>query len=93
MATKMNDALGIDAEEARLESPVLLAPRARQTVTCWVGADERPEFIRQNRILADMWSGFDATMAVREEPDRHHYNVIDGLMEPDHPLTQALLAR
>ncbi len=91
IATKMNEVLGLDREEARLESPALLEPRPRQTVACWVGADERPEFIRQNRILGDMWSGFDARTAITVEPHRHHFNVIDGLIEPDHPLTKALL--
>jgi hypothetical protein len=91
MATEMNRVLGLDLEEARLESPALLEPRPRQTVVCWVGADERPEFIRQNRILGDLWRGFDARTTITEEPRRHHYDVIDGLTEPGHPLTQALL--
>jgi alpha-beta hydrolase superfamily lysophospholipase len=91
MATRMNDVLRLDRHEATLESPALLMPRPCQTVTCWVGADERPEFIRQNRILGDMWRGFDARMAIVEEPNRHHFNVIDGLAEANHPLIQALL--
>jgi arylformamidase len=92
MATAMNDALRIDQAEANVESPALLAPRPHQRVLCWVGADERPEFVRQNRILADMWRGFDARMAVVEEAGRHHYNVINGLTTTEHPLTQALVA-
>jgi arylformamidase len=91
MATKMNETLGIEAQEAKLESPALLAPRPHQSVACWVGADERPEFIRQSRILAEMWKGLDARMTMVKEPGRHHFNVIDGLAEPGHPLTQALL--
>jgi arylformamidase len=91
MATKMNEALRIDEQEAKLESPALLAPRPKRSIVCWVGADERPEFIRQSRILAEMWNGFDARMTMVEEPGRHHFNVIDGLAEPDHPLTLALL--
>ncbi len=91
MATKMNDVLRLDHHEATLESPALLMPRPGQTVACWVGADERAEFIRQSRILGDMWRGFDARMAIVEEPDRHHFNVIDGLAEANHPLIQALL--
>jgi arylformamidase len=91
IATKMNEALRLDTQEAKLESPALLAPHMRQSVVCWVGADERPEFIRQSRILAGMWKGFDVRMTLTEEPGRHHFNVIDGLAEPDHPLTLALL--
>jgi arylformamidase len=91
IATKMNEALRVDEQEAKQESPVLLAPRPNQSVVCWVGADERPEFIRQSRILAGMWRGFDTRMTLIEEPGRHHFNVIDGLAEPGHPLTLALL--
>jgi arylformamidase len=91
MATKMNQALRLDQQEAKLESPVLLTPRPNQSVACWVGADERPEFVRQSRILPEMWKSFDARMTMVEEPGRHHFNVIDGLAEPDHPLTLALL--
>jgi arylformamidase len=91
LATRMNDVLCLDREEARRESPALLVPRPRQTVTCWVGAEERPEFVRQNRLLAETWAGFGARIAVVEEPDRHHFNVIDGLTEANHPLAQALL--
>ena len=93
LATKMNETLGLDWEEAGSESPALLAPAPGQSVVAWVGADERPEFIRQSRLLAQMWRGFDARMAVVEEPSRHHYNVIDGLCEPDHAMTKALLGR
>jgi pimeloyl-ACP methyl ester carboxylesterase len=92
LATKMNAVLRLDRHEAELESPALLTPRPRQTITCWVGATERPEFVRQNRILGDMWRGFDVRTAIMEEPDRHHFNVIDGLAEANHPLVQALLA-
>jgi len=92
LATSMNDDLRLDRHEAQLESPALLMPRPHQTVTCWVGADERPEFIRQSRILTDLWRGFDARMAIVEEANRHHFDVIDGLAEANHPLVQALLA-
>jgi arylformamidase len=91
MATKMNEALRVDEQEAKQESPALLAPRPNQSVVCWVGADERPEFIRQSHILAGIWKGFDTRMTLMEEPSRHHFNVIDGLAEPDHPLALALL--
>jgi len=26
------------------------------------------------------------------EPDRHHFNIVDGLAHPDHPLTRTLIA-
>lgn len=91
LAADMNDVLRLDWEEAQAESPALLAPRPRQNVTCWVGAAERPEFLRQSRVLVEMWNGFDARMAMVAEPGRHHFDIIDGLTDPGHPLTRALV--
>lgn len=91
MRTAMNGTLRIDAAEARAESPTLLEPMAGARLTCWVGAGERSEFIRQNALLANVWTGLGAATAVVEEPDRHHFNVIDGLADPRHPLTRTLL--
>ena len=91
MATTTYAVLGIDAEEARAESPALLEPMANARVACWVGAAERSEFIRQNALLANAWTGLGATTLTVEEPDRHHFNILDGLAEPNHALTQTLL--
>ncbi len=79
--TEMNCDLGIDLLCAQAESPVLLPPREKIDLCCWVGADERSEFIRQSRLLADMWCGFDVTVDVQIEPGMHHFNVIDGMCD------------
>jgi acetyl esterase/lipase len=92
MNTKMNARQRIDAEEAYLESPALLEPFPRSRVICWVGATERSEFLRQNALLANIWKGLGAETECIEEPDRHHFNVLDGLADPHHPLTEALLS-
>lgn len=86
-----NADLKIDREEAMAESPALLEPMAGARLACWVGAGERAEFIRQNALLANIWTGLCAWTSVIEEPDRHHFNVIDGLADPDHALTRTLL--
>lgn len=91
MQTEMNDALKIDAAEAQAESPVLLAPLAPVPVTAWVGADERPEFVRQTRALYEMWRGFATPMRIHEDAGKHHFNVIDGLTDPDSPLCRAFV--
>jgi arylformamidase len=87
-----NDVLRLEDEEATVESPALLRPCRQQALTCWVGADERPEFIRQNELMGQMWRGFDTEVVIVQEPNRHHFNVIDGLAQVGHPLTRALLA-
>jgi len=93
MRNAMNRALRIDAAEAIAESPALLEPMPGARVTCWVGGAERSEFIRQNALLANVWVGLGAATACYVEPDRHHFSVVDGLADPDHPLTRTLLAQ
>lgn len=92
LRTKLNDALRLDAEEARAESPALLEPREGVRLTAWVGAAERPEFVRQNALLANIWTGLGALTRAVEDPGRHHFDVIDGLARPDSPLMDALFA-
>jgi len=82
----------IDAAEAQTESPALLEPLPASRLTCWVGGAERPEFIRQNALLANIWTGLGARTCAIEEPGRHHFNVIDGLADPRHPLLRTLLS-
>ncbi|MBX3578752.1 MAG: alpha/beta hydrolase [Rhizobiaceae bacterium] len=89
--TGMNATLGLDAGEAAAESPALLEPIEGARLVCWVGGAERSEFIRQNALLANVWAGLGAATAAVVEPDRHHFTIIDGLADQNHPLTKALL--
>ena len=91
MKTEMNGTLHIDEAEALAESPVLLRPGEGARITCWVGGGERAEFLRQNDLLANIWTGLGATTSAVVEPDRHHFNIIDGLADPAHPLVRTLL--
>jgi arylformamidase len=79
--TAMNDSFRMSEDDAIAESPALKKPAITCPVTAWVGGAERPEFLRQSRILADAWP----------EATYHHFDVIDGLKDPDSPLTSALL--
>ena len=92
LRTEMNDGLKLDAAEAASESPALLEPHTDAHVTCWVGADERPEFVRQNALLANIWTGFGIRTRCVEEPGKHHFNVIDSLADPNSQMVQTWLA-
>lgn len=92
LSTRLNDKLQLTPEEAELESPALLSPGDNTRLFCWVGATERAEFIRQNDLLANIWTGLGASTGLHHEPDRHHFNVVDGLADPDHALTATLLS-
>lgn len=87
----MNADLRLDAAEAAAESPALLAPRAGAGAHVWVGADERPEFLRQSALIANVWTGLRADMALTVEAGRHHFDVIGGLSDPDSALVAALV--
>ncbi|MGH6762006.1 MAG: alpha/beta hydrolase [Phyllobacterium sp.] len=91
LRTAMNERLRLDLSEARAESPALLEPLDDMDITAWVGAAELPEFIRQNALLANAWHGFDCMIDSMEEPGKNHFTVLEGLAEPDHPLTRRLL--
>lgn len=92
MKTDMNATLGIDDDEALRESPALLQPMAGARLTTWVGGAERAEFRRQSALLSNIWLGLGAQTCHVEEPDRHHFSVLDGLADAHHPLTQTLMA-
>ncbi len=91
MNTEMNETLHLDEAEALAESPALLRPMGNARVTCWAGGGERHEFLRQNRLLANIWTGLGATTDCVVEPNRHHFNIVDGLIDAGHPLTRTLL--
>lgn len=93
MRTAMNERLRIDEAEASGHSPALLRPMDGLRLTCWAGASERAEFLRQNALLANIWTGLGARTAAVVEPDRHHYNVIEGLADAGHPLTKMLVSK
>lgn len=91
MRTAMAETLRLDAAEAAAESPALLVPRAGIPVTSWVGGAERPEFIRQARLLANVWAGLGTATDCVIDPGRHHFDVIDRLRQVDSPLLERLL--
>ena len=90
MKTQMNATLKLDRDEAHAESPVLLDPSPDLRLTCWVGAGERAEFIRQNALMANIWRGLGAATDCVAEDNRHHFDVIEGLCDANSPLTKAL---
>ncbi|MBN8992736.1 MAG: alpha/beta hydrolase [Rhizobiales bacterium] len=92
MRIATNADMRIDEAEAQAESPVLLQPLPGARVVCWVGSAERPEFVRQNALLANIWTGLGAQTCTIEEPGRHHFDVIDGLADRNHPMLRTLLA-
>lgn len=91
LKTKINDTLRMTMEEAGLESAALHLPRGLSPVTAWVGGSERPEFIRQSDLMANIWTGFDVPTRLVVDPGLNHFTVIDGLKDPSSPITARLI--
>jgi len=85
--TTMNDVFKLSEGEAVAESPALKVSATNCPVIAWVGSAERPEFLRQSRLLSNAWP----TATYHADPGRHHFDVIDGLKDPDSGLVAALL--
>ena len=83
--TKMNDAFLMSETDAAAESPTLME-KPECDVSIWVGTDERPAFLDQARWLAEAWEA-----CLFTEPGKHHFNVIDGLENPESKMLKQLL--
>lgn len=91
LRTRLNETLRIDEAEALRESAALLRPAVSAPLTCWVGGAERPEFIRQSHLLANIWEGLDANPSCVIEDHHDHFTIIEGLKDPHSPLTRRFL--
>ena len=81
LRTAMAGPLGLTDALAEAESPALMRPATRAGIACVVGADERPEFLRQTDLLANIWTGLGADIRAIHMPGRHHFDIIDDLAD------------
>lgn len=79
----MSDCLRLGESEAASEGVVLhrLGPGAE--CVAWVGACEHPVFLRQSALIVEAWARKGLRARLVAEPKRHHFNIIDGLADPD----------
>lgn len=89
--TSLNSVLRMDPAEAQQESPALRTPHRGIAVSTWVGANERPEFIRQAKLLANVWSGCGIETKYVEEVGTNHFTLIDGLEDAQSALMSEFL--
>lgn len=85
IGTKTGGILGIDAQSATTESPVLSQTRLQGRI--WIGSEELPVFFDQARSLAATWSW---PFAIA--PGRNHFDIVETLSDPTAPITQSLLS-
>jgi arylformamidase len=88
----MNQDLRLDADSARKISPALWpAPRGR-VLDAVVGARESSEFLRQSRVIADIWGKAGVATRYEEITGADHFTVLDPLTDPNSAMVARLLA-
>lgn len=86
--SEMQSVLQLDINHSQHESPALANPVVTVPVTFWVGGRERPEFLRQTRLIAEAWALKGADVSEYYDSNRNHFSVIEGLCTPDSELTK-----
>lgn len=77
----------LDKTEAETESPALGRRTSAAKVAVHVGEAERPSFLWQARTFSEAWQ-----VPLRIAPGRHHFDVIDALLDPASDLMADILA-
>ena len=91
VGTSINTPLKMDIAEARRLSPAALKPNAGTRLTAIVGGAESAEYLRQSRVITDIWGKVGCKTAYAEIADANHFTVVSGLAEPRSELTDALV--
>jgi acetyl esterase/lipase len=86
----LNEKLGLDAEQARRNSPLLNLPACAARLIIAYGAAELPELKRQSREFGAAWSAHSLPGEIIEVANCHHYAVLEQLAQPDGVLAKAL---
>jgi arylformamidase len=91
LLSRMNEILHLDEAEATAQSPALLTPRTDLRLHAVVGAAERPELMRQTRLLAEAWGLADANISDAYLAGEDHFSIIEALADPDSGLVTRLV--
>ncbi len=78
----------LDDNESHAESPLLRTPRPGIDLVCLAGADERPEFIRQNAILPLVWQGLGANCHSQLLAGHNHFTIIETMTQANSGLCE-----
>lgn len=95
--TSLNVALRLDDAEAAALSPIHWPVPNGTTpggtvLDCVVGADESPEFLRQSRMMAELWGAQGVDTRCEPLPGLNHFTVLDPLFDADRPLVHRIVA-
>jgi arylformamidase len=86
----LNDKLGLDADEAARNSPILHLPSVAAPLVVSVGLDELPELIRQSEEYWAAWHGKGLPGQYVPLPGHEHFSILEELAQPSGHLLAAL---
>jgi arylformamidase len=89
----LNDVVSLDAEQARRNSPLLLAPRNRCPVMVTVGERETEAFHHQSRDYANALQRAGVPCELVTQPDLDHFAIIMAMSDPASPTVRTILAQ
>ncbi|KUO08881.1 alpha/beta hydrolase [Streptomyces sp. DSM 15324] len=89
----VNEALRLDADGVRRNSPPGLLPAVLPPVVLARGGIETEEYVRQHALMGDALRRRGALAADVVEPDRNHFDLPYDLADPSTPLGRAVLAQ
>jgi arylformamidase len=84
----VNEPLNLDAEGARLNSPIHLMPTIDCPLVVTWGADETNEFKRQSHAFADAWAAPSRPLNRLEVAHRNHFDLLFDWCDPSTELAQ-----
>jgi arylformamidase len=87
----MNRDLRLDAESARVASPILWRPPRGRVLDAVVGALESSEFLRQSRDIVDRWGNGGVTTRYEAIAGANHFDVLDPLTDPGSAMVARLV--
>jgi arylformamidase len=88
----VNQDLRLDNDSAREMSPLWWpAPRGR-VLDVAVGARESNEFLRQSRVIADVWGKAGVVTRCEEIAGADHFSVLDPLTDPNSAMVARLVS-
>lgn len=83
--------LGLDADEVAAWSPVRALPEDAGPLLVAVGGAETNEFLLQQDEFLAAWQGAGLRAQTVDLAGRHHFDVVETLADPAHPLHTALV--
>ncbi len=93
LSTSLNDAVKMDAEEARVNSPQFLRPVSNMSILSAVGGTETPVFFTQLDSLVQSWQSGDFVVEQHVEENADHFDLIDHLGDSSSDLFMQILKR